>query len=310
VAAKDYWPAVLGAVTYQNKLYALPHQVFTELIYYNEDLLKREGQPVPPKDWTWDRLLEVAKAVTRPGAEGKGGQWGINLVLGNFRSIGLVLMWANGGKLFDDDANPKSLSLDPAGADALQWVIDLYTKHRVVPQAADATAAGLANTSQLVAGGQVAFNYSSLTWREYRGHTFKSDVQMLPKGKSKQVATARADCLTMPSSTKNPDAALGLLTHVTGPMGQKLMIPVVDQFPSVESIATSPEWLRFDRFNRQAAVDMIKLAKPIPPTPAMFDLQMLVLNPLFSDLVAGKKTALDGLREVKPKVDDLLRTVG
>jgi hypothetical protein len=87
------------------------------------------------------------------------------------------------------------------------------------------------------------------------------------------------------------------------------MIPVVDQFPSVESIGTSAEWLKFDQFNRQAAVDMIKLAKPVPPTPAWVDIQMGSFDPLFADLRMGKKTALDGLREIKPKVDELLRTM-
>src|SRR5919112_2490184 len=45
VRVKDYFPAATGAMTYGGKLYALPFQVFTQLLYYNEDLLKREGQP-------------------------------------------------------------------------------------------------------------------------------------------------------------------------------------------------------------------------------------------------------------------------
>lgn len=311
VAAKDYWPAVMGAVTYQSTLFALPFQVFTELLYYNQDLLTREGQPIPTKDWTWDKLLEVAKASTRPASGNQPGQWGINMVLGNFRAAGLVLMWANGGKLFDDDANPRSLSIDPAGAAGLQWLADIYVKHRVVVQAADATAAGFANTSQMVTAGQVGFNFSSLTWRAYRSNTgFKSDVQVLPKGPVRQIASTWGDCLTLPVASKNPDAALGLMTHISGPAGQKLMIPVVDQFPAVESIATSKEWLQFDQFNRQAAVDMIRLAKPIPPTPAWVDINSQALGPLLTELLAGRKTALDGLREVKPKVDNLLQTGG
>ena len=148
-------------------------------------------------------------------------------------------MWANGGKLFDDDANPRSLSLDPAGAEGLQWLADMYTKYRVVAQMADATAVGMANPNAMVGAGQVAFNYSSLTWRGYRQHTFKSDVQMLPRGKVRSAASTWGGCLTMPSVTKAPDAALNLMTHISGPAGQKLMIPVVDQFPSVESIGTS-----------------------------------------------------------------------
>jgi len=62
---------VMGTVTYGGKLYSLPYMVFTELIYYNEDLLKKEGQQLPTKDWTWDKLLEVSKAVTRPSVDGK-----------------------------------------------------------------------------------------------------------------------------------------------------------------------------------------------------------------------------------------------
>src|SRR5829696_1566054 len=133
VQTKDYWPAVMGTVTYGGKLYALPFQVFTQLLYYNEDLLKREGQPIPTKDWTWDKMLEVSKAVTRPATGNQPGQWGINMVFTGIRPGGLIFMWDWGGRLFDDDLNPKTLSLDPAGAAGLQWMADMFTKYRVVP---------------------------------------------------------------------------------------------------------------------------------------------------------------------------------
>jgi multiple sugar transport system substrate-binding protein len=311
VQVKDYFPAATGAVTYGGKLYALPFQVFTQLLYYNEDLLKREGQPLPTKDWTWDRLLEVCKAVTRPASGNQPGQWGINMVFTGIRPGGLIFMWDWGGRLFDDDTNPKSLSLDANGAAGWQWMADLFARHRVVPQAADATAGGFTNTSQMVTAGHVAFNFSSLTWRSYRNNTgFKSDVQLLPRGPARQTAATWADCLTMPSVAKSPDAALSLMTHISGPVGQKLMIPVVDQFPSVESIATSAEWLKFDQFNRQAAIDMVKLARPIPPTPAWPDINTGVLGPLGGEVVGGRKTAMQALQEVKPRVDELLRTLG
>jgi hypothetical protein len=48
----------------------------------------------------------------------------------------------------------------------------------------------------------------------------------------------------------------------------------------------------------------------VPPTPAWTDISSQAFNPLFSDLINGRKTALDGLREIKPTVDDLLRTMG
>jgi hypothetical protein len=55
---------------------------------------------------------------------------------------------------------------------------------------------------------------------------------------------------------------------------------------------------------------VIRRARPVPPTPAWDDILSQALNPLFAELLAGRKTALDGLREVKPKVDDLLRAAG
>ena len=44
-------------------------------------------------------------------------------------------------------------------ADSPQWIADLYAKHRVVVQASDATASGLANTNQMMANGKVGFTY-------------------------------------------------------------------------------------------------------------------------------------------------------
>jgi hypothetical protein len=77
--------------------------------------------------------------------------------------------------------------------------------------------------------------------------------------------------------------------------------------PSVESITRSKEWLEADGLNRQAALDTILQARPLPSTPAWGAIMRDALNPLWTDLMAGRKTALDGLREIKPKVDDLLR---
>ena len=134
--AKDYWASPLASVTYKGKLYGLPHQVFTQLLMYNKDLLAREGHAFPAKEWTWERVLDVAKAITRPGAEGRPTQWGMVWTLNGFRTAGLVLMWAHGGRLFDDDENPRSLSLDPAGAAGVQWLVDLFVKHRVAARTA------------------------------------------------------------------------------------------------------------------------------------------------------------------------------
>ena len=150
----------------------------------------------------------MSKAVTRPASGNQPGQWGINMVFAGIRPGGLIFMWDWGGKLFDDDTNPRTLSLDPAGVAGWQWMADLFSKHRVVPTADAATAGGFTNTSQMVTAGHVAFNFSSLTWRGYRNNTgFKADVQLLPKGPARQTAGHLGGRLTMPSVAKSPTRA-------------------------------------------------------------------------------------------------------
>ncbi len=84
----------------------------------------------------------------------------------------------------------------------------------------------------------------------------------------------------------------------------------VQQLPSVESIARSKESLEADApngLNRRAAVEAIQRAQPTPASPAWNDILQQALNPMWGDMLAGKKRVLDGLREIKPKVDELLR---
>ncbi len=50
---KDYSPGPLAAATHENKLLALPWAVFTQLLWYNADLLRRAGQPLPTPSWGW-----------------------------------------------------------------------------------------------------------------------------------------------------------------------------------------------------------------------------------------------------------------
>ena len=56
-------------------MYALPRDYGNQQIYYNVDLFKKKGVPLPATDWTdttwtFDKYLEAAKALT----EESGGQ--------------------------------------------------------------------------------------------------------------------------------------------------------------------------------------------------------------------------------------------
>jgi len=56
-------------LSHNGKVYGLPRDISTMVIYYNEDLFKAAGIPTPKElndqgKWNWDTLLESAKKLT------------------------------------------------------------------------------------------------------------------------------------------------------------------------------------------------------------------------------------------------------
>jgi len=314
VNVKDYWQPPLAAASYQGKLYALPYSVMTNVMWFNLDLLAPAGLKVPPPTWTWTDFLAMAQTMARTTGDGGGNAiWGHVGSLTSLRTMGFPFIWANGGRLFDDDSMPRALALDPAAAEALQWYADLTVRHHVAPTTAEMQAVGFPNGGALFNAGRAALSAGSAGFRGLKQSVkglFRYDCQVLPAGKAGRAAATWADCLSLPATTRQPDTAARFLAHATGPAGARLLAPLGANLPSIESIARSKEWVEADGLNRPAALDTIARARPVPPSPTWPDVMTQALEPLWADLHTGKKTAADGLREIKPKVDDLLRTAG
>jgi multiple sugar transport system substrate-binding protein len=122
----DYFNQSLRGVTFDGHLYGVPESLDAGMLYYRKDLFAEAGLKQPPR--TWDELVEYAKKLT------KGGQWG-------YAFIGAP-GWTNtytffeflhqaGGTFLDVKGAPAFNS--EAGLKALQFMVDLRNKHRVVP---------------------------------------------------------------------------------------------------------------------------------------------------------------------------------
>lgn len=72
----DFLPGFLNTCISDDRLYGLPFQPSTPVLYYNKDAFKAAGISKAPD--TWDELFEVAKAVTlREGGDLK--RWGLTI---------------------------------------------------------------------------------------------------------------------------------------------------------------------------------------------------------------------------------------
>jgi ABC-type glycerol-3-phosphate transport system substrate-binding protein len=131
---KDFLPHLLDAYRWKGELYAIPADVYVELMYYNRDMFDAQGVAYPQPGWDWQDFLSTAERLTTvteedgPGA----GHWGFVAHPSTLDFLPFILQ--HGGTLVDDPLRPTHLVLDdPFVAEALQWYADLGLVHKVMP---------------------------------------------------------------------------------------------------------------------------------------------------------------------------------
>ena len=60
---KKYFPEILATCTYEDKVYGMPLESNNLEIIYNKDIFDELGVDYPTSDWTFEDLVETAKAV-------------------------------------------------------------------------------------------------------------------------------------------------------------------------------------------------------------------------------------------------------
>ncbi|QNK54873.1 extracellular solute-binding protein [Paenibacillus sp. PAMC21692] len=193
--------------TPDDKLWAVPYTAISEWIIVNKDLLKKHGMEMPPYDWTYDDMLEMAKKATDPAAN----EYGISYDSLMASHFNWILPVANGHapnlRFFNEDLSQNLLNTPDVLAD-MKWLQELTTKWHVRPSDEEAEKLGWEKANNFLTG-KVLFTlgadwvipgYNELA-------TFDWDVLPLPRGKEKQVTVQLLGPIAMLSASKNKDAA-------------------------------------------------------------------------------------------------------
>lgn len=134
----DYFPATLGSVTKDGKLYALPGMAWAAIMIVNKELIESVdmGHHLEDGQWTTDEFIEVVKAVQAEYgkdyygyiifASGAGGDY--------WSSFGWIA--GHGAKLYEDG---KIVIDRPEGVAALKWMYSLQETGIVMPGVAGIT---------------------------------------------------------------------------------------------------------------------------------------------------------------------------
>jgi len=123
---QDFFPASIDPVTFNGHIMFLPRYFDARLMFYNTEMFKEAGIKEPPTNW--NELVTIAKKLTKPPMQygfvtcGRG-----DPVLRCYSDF----IWQAGGDFLDKDMRPVFNS--PAGVRALQFMVDLIHKYKVVP---------------------------------------------------------------------------------------------------------------------------------------------------------------------------------
>jgi len=125
---KDVIPLAWQTVTVKNRILSFPWVVTNDALYWRTDRTKEYGAKPPRDDWTFDDFLAYAKAMTKAdrnqygfGMRGQG-TWAV--------LYATEFMYANGAQVLKDG---KVVINSREAAEALDWYLDLFRKHKVCP---------------------------------------------------------------------------------------------------------------------------------------------------------------------------------
>jgi sn-glycerol 3-phosphate transport system substrate-binding protein len=126
-----FWPSMLLNCVYNGKVYGVPFQRSTPVMYYNKEAFADAGLDPEKPPATWDELVDAAQKLTRREGD-RTTRWGVELPLEAFNWFYYALTYSNGGETLTADGT-KVLWDQPRNIEALKFWYDLVNKQKVTP---------------------------------------------------------------------------------------------------------------------------------------------------------------------------------
>lgn len=212
-ALHDIEPKLLDAFRVNGKLYGIPKDYSTLVLWYNPELFKEAGLDKPPSNW--EELQAYAEILTKDrDGDGSIDQYGF--VFPETLEYLLPLAWQNQGDFFDE--NGAFSFTDPEFVEAVSFLKEMHDAgHAVLPTQVSASWNMDAFGRQ-----RAAMAISGLWGHNFLNSTFPEtayNVAPLPIHKE-QVSIAFIVGYVIPRKSKHIQDAWKLLSYLTGKEGQ------------------------------------------------------------------------------------------
>ncbi|MFZ2005386.1 MAG: ABC transporter substrate-binding protein [Stellaceae bacterium] len=301
----NFWPALKPNAVIDNKVYGIPYQNSTPLMYYNTDAFKDAGLDPdhPPENWAdW---VDAAKKLTKAD----GSRWGI-MFPGTYDYCGWItsaLVMQNGGQYYNHDYGGEVYYNAPSSLGALTLLDTLVNKAKVMPPGvSDANAC----TSAFFAGrlGTMLLSTGSLSFvRDNMKAPYK--VAFLPKAVRNAAPIGGASLILPKGNTPERQAAAWtLINWLVSPEIAGEWSRFTGYFSPRKAAYDLPDMQKFmtDHPDAKIALDQLKFAVP------WFDtFNTVAVRKAMEDQVqaifSGKVAPTDAVAAAQKAADELLR---
>lgn len=235
--AKEY-------VTFDGKMVGVPMTFDVPALIYRKDLLAKAGYNEPPD--TWEKLREIAKAVTDPskGIYGLGEPLApIEDTVNNER----CLLWSYGGREVSEDGKTVTIN-SPETLQAIKLLVDMFKVDKSIPPAAVSWDGAGNNTSYLTGQSAMVFNMptilGSLETSSVPNLKENTGIAIMPSGPAGRVMYGGFLFNCISSSTKYPDLVKKMAKYVYDDKwyGSWLSKTAPVYIPTLKNIAETEEW--------------------------------------------------------------------
>ncbi len=304
---EPYYAVGLEPWTIKGKLFGLPQVIDAWTVFYNKDLFDTAGVSYPTGAWTWDDLVANAKKLTKRNPQGVAQQFGFAWNgTGGAKAFTCYVSQAN-GRIVDNVAEPgKWVMAEPEAIEAVQFMADLATVHKVMPSPQETTNMG--GPVQLFASGRLAMLYGE--WfggSNYRSSKFNWTIAEPARGK-KQATWVGGGAWCVNAKGKHLDESVKFTAFIAGPEGSTVMAKNLGGIPNIKAIAESPLFLdNKPPDNNRAVLNSFAYGVQPPMSPTFPEWNRIVLSAL-DPVWTGEKKAKDALppiaKEVQAKIEE------
>ena len=287
------------------KIYSIPFQRSTMVLYYNKDIFREVGLNPEKAPSTWEELVEFAQKITNDKRKGVG--LALNSGSAQWAFTGFALQNSSDGKNLMSEDGKKVFFNTPENVEALQFWLDLQNKYKVM-------APGIVQWTDLPTqflAGEVAMIYHTTGNLSNISQNAKFDygVAFLPAHKRIGAPTGGGNFYISSGISKEKEkAAWKFIKFATSPE-RAAQWSVDTGYVATRNSAFETDIMKkyyAERPQAKVAFEQLQYAKPELTTYNAAEVWR-ILNDNIQSAVTGEKTAKEALDNAQNQATEVLK---